>query len=248
MKRRRFQCNRTLINIASKLILLDIPTPEPTPSRPSTSHDRHTFKDGICNQSPWINRRILDELTERELYLACRHVLLHSKLSDHGVRNTGSKLDCDGSGRQKNRMTQACETSVHMPISVLAELSSTSSIGRGPNIKTRTRPKANMEARARSYGEMSTCANSNGKRAAFGQFDDRDAQKQGKLRMRDSFPDCVPQWTNRCDEDVTLPMIVDTIARGILPTEPKTQAEIGEISSLKATFIDSMSKKDKKDN
>ncbi|KAH8621219.1 hypothetical protein IG631_24126 [Alternaria alternata] len=92
-----------------------------------------------------------------------------------------------------------------------------------------------MEARARSYGEMSTCANSNGKRAAFGQFDDRDAQKQGKLRMRDSFPDCVPQWTNRCDEDVTLPVVfISTLANANLSSsQPASlpQATLADVST-----------------
>lgn len=43
-------------------------------------------------------------------------------------------------------------------------------------------------------------------------------------------------------------MIVDTIARGILPTEPKTQAENSKIPNLKATFIDLMCKKVEKDD
>ncbi|CAN9094716.1 unnamed protein product [Alternaria alternata] len=209
MKRRKSQYKRKLIKIASKLAFLNVSTPEPIPSRPLSLQDKHTSKDSTYNQSPWINRRILDEVTERELYLACRHILLDSKPSHHGLRGKRSELDLGGLSRQKKSTVEASEISVHMPISMLAELPSSSLIGgRGPNIKTRTRPKANMKARARSFRGATACADSNGKRAAFRRLDERGAQKQGKLRTHDEVPSYVPQWTNDCGEDVTLPVVV----------------------------------------
>ncbi|RYO18122.1 hypothetical protein AA0111_g10885 [Alternaria arborescens] len=211
MKRRGFQCKRTLIKIASKLVSLNISTPEPIPSRPLSLHDKHPSRDSTYDQSPWINRRILDGLTEQELHLACRNILLDSKPSHQGLRSKSSELDFGGLGRQKKSTVQAPEISVHMPISALAELSSSSLIGgRGPNIKTRTRPKANMKARARSYGGAPACADSNGKRPAFRRIDERGAQKQGKLRTHDKVPSYVPRWTNDCGQDVTLPVVVNS--------------------------------------
>jgi hypothetical protein len=191
------------------LVFFNVSTPEPIPSRPLSLQDKHTSKDSTYNQSPWINRRILDELTERELHLACRHILLDSKPSHPGLRSKSSELDLGGLSRQKKSTVKASEISVHMPISVLAELSSSSLIGgRRPNIKTRTRPKANMKARARSFRGAPTCADSNGKRATFRRLDERGAQKQGKLRTHEEVPSYIPQWTNDCGKDVALPVVV----------------------------------------
>lgn len=190
------------------MVFLNISTLEPIPSRPLSFQDKQTSKDSTYNQSPWINRRILDELIERELYLACRRILLNSKTSCHGLRSKSSELDFGGLGRPKMSTVQASKMSVHIPISALAELSSSCLIGRGPNIKTRTRPKANMKARARSYRGAPTCADHNGERAAFRRHDERGAQKQGKLRTHEKIPSYVPQWTNDCGEDVTLPVVV----------------------------------------
>jgi hypothetical protein len=193
--------------------------------------DKQTSKDSTYNQSPWINRRILDELTERELYLACRRILLDSKTSCHGLRSKSSALDLGGLGRPKMSTVQASQMSVHMPISAMAELSSSCLIGRGPNIKTRTRPKANMKARARSYRGAPTCADNNGERAAFRRHDERGAQKQERSRTHNKIPSYVPQWTNDCGEDVTLPVVVIPTLVNVNTSSDPLQATLNKVST-----------------
>jgi hypothetical protein len=65
-----------------------------------------------------------------------------------------------------------------------------------------------MKARARSYRGAPTCSYNNGERAAFRRHDERGAQKQERSRTHNKIPSYVPQWTNDCGEDVTLPVVV----------------------------------------
>jgi len=239
MKQRKFSFNLAPVKIASKSDLLDKPTPEPTPSQPSSSHKRHTSKDSICDSSPWINRRVLDEHTELELRLACRHILQNFKPSDHGMENTDPKLDFGGLGpRRKESKPQAAEVSVRMPTGAPPELSaaSTSFMMRKPSTKTRTRAKADQEIRNRTYGDMPARANSSRKRADFGWLDERDAEREEKLRTYGKTSMDVPRsavFRNDSDEDVTLPVAVtSTFANAKMSSSVPNSASLPNYRSM----------------
>lgn len=163
--------------------------PEPTPSHSQSSSQSHSHKksnsrDSICDSLPYINRRVLDAHTDRELRLACRHILQNFKPSDHGMENTDPKLDFGGlQGRRepKDQKTQTAEVKVRMPTGAPAELAS-SLVGRTKSTKTRTRAKADNEIRARTQAELPVRANSSRKRADFGWLDDRDDKREQNLK------------------------------------------------------------------
>ncbi|KAG9189750.1 hypothetical protein G6011_06618 [Alternaria panax] len=233
MKQHKFSFNLAPVKIAPKSDLLDKPTPESTPSQPSSSHKRHTSKDSICDSSPWINRRVLDEHTELELRLACRHILQNFKPSDHGMENTDPKLDFGGLGlRRKESRPQAAEVSVRMPTGAPPELSATSTsfMMRKPSTKTRTRAKADQEIRNRTYGDMPARANSSRKRADFGWLDERDAEREEKLRTYGKTSMDVPRlaaFHNDSDEDVILPVAVtSTLANAKMSSSVPNSASL----------------------
>ncbi|KAI4637758.1 hypothetical protein J4E83_000576 [Alternaria metachromatica] len=229
MKQRKFSFNLAPVKIASKPDLSDKPAPDPTPS---SSHKRHTSKDSICDQSPYINRRVLDEHTDLELRLACREILQNFKPSDHGMENTDPKLDFGGLGRRKESKPQATEVAVRMPTGAPPELAATSTsfMMRKPSTKTRSRTKADQEIRARTYGDMPARANSSRKRADFGWLDERDAEREEKLRSYGKTSMDVPRsnvFHNDSDEDVTLPVAVtSTLANAKMSSSVPTSASL----------------------
>ncbi|KAL5117628.1 hypothetical protein ACEQ8H_004521 [Pleosporales sp. CAS-2024a] len=91
------------------------PTPEPTPAsarahpraqllQPSPSHTKLLFKDGVCDNSPFIHRRPLDAHTERELRTACKQLLHHGKPSDHALHDADPKPDPPAHHKPQVRM------------------------------------------------------------------------------------------------------------------------------------------------
>jgi hypothetical protein len=192
----------SLQKIASMLDLADKMSPEPTPSQASSSHRRHSSKDTICDNSPFINRRVLDSQTEQELRSACRLILKNFKPSDHGMENTDPKLDFGGFRPRKETNPQPARVAVRMPAGAPPEPASTSFLPRSRSTKTRTRAKA--EIRARQYGDLPARANSSRKRA------ERDAEKEDRLRNfgKASMDVSRPPIACISDEDVTLPVTV----------------------------------------
>ena len=186
--------------------------PASSHSRESSSHRRHTSKDTICDNSPWINRRVLDSHTELELRAACRLILKNFKPSDYGMENTDPKLDFAGFKPRKESKPLPADVNVRIPTGAPPEpASSTSFLPRSRSTKTRTRAKADMEIRARQNADAPARANSSRKRADFGWFTDRDAEKDEKLRTlgKASMDVARPAAaTNISDEDVTLPVAV----------------------------------------
>ncbi|KAH7359658.1 hypothetical protein BKA66DRAFT_515161 [Pyrenochaeta sp. MPI-SDFR-AT-0127] len=187
--KRKFSFNLAPVKISAKPDASDKQAPEPTPSSHSQSssqshsHRKSHSKDSICDSSPYINRRVLDAQTERELRVSCRLILQNFKPSDHGMENTDPKLDFGGLQARKEpkeHKTQTSEVKVRMPTGAPAEL--TSAFARKTSTKTRTRAKADNEIRARTQGELPVRANSSRKRADFGWLDDRDDKREQNLK------------------------------------------------------------------
>ncbi|KNG45346.1 hypothetical protein DDE82_002465 [Stemphylium lycopersici] len=227
---RKFSFNLAPVKIASKQDLVDRPTPEPTPSHTSSAtHRRHTSKDSICDNSPWINRRALDGQTEQELRSACRLILQNFKPSDHGMENTDPKLDFGGLRPRKESRPQPADVNVRMPTGAPAELASTSFLPRTRSTKTRTRAKADQEIRARQYADLPARANSSRKRADFAWLDERDADKEEKLRTLGKASIDLPRSAlrNDSDEDITLPVAVaSNFANSKLSSSVPTSASL----------------------
>ncbi|EOA83602.1 uncharacterized protein SETTUDRAFT_43335 [Exserohilum turcica Et28A] len=210
---RKLSFNLAPVKMAPKSDLGDRASdPASSHSRESSSHRRHTSKDTICDNSPWINRRVLDSHTELELRAACRLILKNFKPSDYGMENTDPKLDFAGFKPRKESKPLPADVNVRIPTGAPPEpASSTSFLPRSRSTKTRTRAKADMEIRARQNADAPARANSSRKRADFGWFTDRDAEKDEKLRTlgKASMDVARPAAaTNISDEDVTLPVAV----------------------------------------
>jgi hypothetical protein len=99
-------------------------TPEPTPAtvpppKEPQTHRRHQSKDDFPHLIAYISRQSLDAQTERELRVACRHILQNFKPSDHGMEDTDPRLDFGAmnrrKGEQKNLIVGANEVRVRMP-------------------------------------------------------------------------------------------------------------------------------------
>jgi len=126
------------------------------------------------------------------------------------MENTDPKLDFGGLRPRKESRPQPAEVNVRMPTGAPAELASTSFLPRTRSTKTRTRAKADQEIRARQYGDLPARANSSRKRADFGWLDERDAEREEKLRNLGKASIDVPRSAvrNDSDEDITLPVAV----------------------------------------
>ncbi|USP77496.1 uncharacterized protein yc1106_04770 [Curvularia clavata] len=191
-------------------------SPDPTLSHAS-AHRRHSSGETICNNSPFINRRVLDNQTEQELREACRLILKNFKPSDHGMENTDPKLDFGGLRPRKESRPQHADVNVRVPTGAPAESASTSFLPRSRSTKVRTRAKADMEIRARQYGDLPARANSSRKRADW--LQDRDAEKEQRLRNfgKASMDASRPAISSISDEDITLPVAVtSTLAKSNL--------------------------------
>jgi hypothetical protein len=146
------------------------------------------------------------------------------------MENTDPKLDFGGLGRRKESRPQPAEVSVRMPTGAPPELSATSTsfMLRKPSTKTRSRAKADQEIRARTYGDIPARANSSRKRADFGWLDERDAEREEKLRSYGKTSIDVPRsnvFRNDSDEDVTLPVAVtSTLANAKMSSSVPTSA------------------------
>ncbi|EDU42430.1 hypothetical protein PtrSN002B_003474 [Pyrenophora tritici-repentis] len=217
MMKRKFSFNLAPVKVASKAELKEKPTPELTPTQ-SATHKRHTSKDSICDNSPFINRRVLDAQTDQELRSACKLILQNFKPSDHGMENTDPKLDFGGLGlrkeskpQQENRSKPA-QVNVRMPTGAPMDTATTSFLPRKPSTKTRTRAKADLEIKARAYGgEPPARTNSSRKRTDFGWLDERDAQREEKLKVNGKASMDMPRpanFRNDSDESITLPVAV----------------------------------------
>ncbi|KAF1939658.1 hypothetical protein EJ02DRAFT_351799 [Clathrospora elynae] len=233
MMKRKFSLNLAPVKTACKADITDKPTPEPTQSHSASpsQHRRHTSKDSICDNSAYINRRPLDEHTERELRLACRLILQNFKPSDHGMENTDPKLDFGVMGRRKESKAQPAEVRVRMPTGAPAELASSSFMARKLSTKTRTRAKADLEIKARTQADMPTRANSSRKRADFGWLDERDDARNEKLKSYGKSPSIdlsrSAAFRNDSDEDVTLPVaIASSFAYSHVPSSAPTTASL----------------------
>lgn len=155
------------------------------------------------------------------------------------MENTDPKLDFGGLGRpRKETKPQAAEVSVRMPTGAPPELSSTSTsfMMRKPSTRTRTRAKADQEIRARTYGDMPARTNSSRKRADFGWLDERDAEREEKLRTYGKTSIDVPRsavFRNDSDEDVTLPVAVtSTLANAKMSSSVPNSASLPNHRSM----------------
>ena len=128
------------------------------------------------------------------------------------MEDTDPKLDFGGLNRRKEGKPAAVEVNVRMPTGAPADLVSSSFMARKPSTKTRTRAKADLEIKARTYGDMPVRANSSRKRADFGWLDERDDRRDEKLKTHGKTSIDVPRSaalrSNDSDEDVTTPVAV----------------------------------------
>ncbi|RMZ67004.1 serine threonine- kinase dyrk2 isoform x1 [Pyrenophora seminiperda CCB06] len=217
MMKRNFSFNLAPVKVGSKPDLNGKSTPEPTPAQSPASHRRHSSKDSICDNSPFINRRVLDAQTDQQLRSACKLILQNFKPSDHGMENTDPKLDFGGLGRRKESSRPQQETRPHpvqvnvrMPTGAPIDTATTSFLPRKPSTKTRTRAKADLEIKAR-VGDVPARANSSRKRADFAWLDERDTQRDEKLKANGKTSIDVPRsatFRNDSDESITLPVAV----------------------------------------
>ncbi|CAE7189135.1 hypothetical protein CFE70_006902 [Pyrenophora teres f. teres 0-1] len=218
MMKRKFSFNLAPVKVASKPELKGKPASEPTSTQSAATHTRHSSKDSICDNSPFINRRVLDAQTDQELRSACKLILENFKPSDHGMENTDPKLDFSGLGhrkeskpQQENR-PQPVQVNVRMPTGAPIDAATTSFLPRKPSTKTRTRAKADLEIKARAYGgELPARTNSSRKRTDFGWLDERDAQREEKLKINGKASMDMPRsatFRNDSDESITLPVAV----------------------------------------
>jgi hypothetical protein len=125
------------------------------------------------------------------------------------MEDTDPKLDFGGLNRRKE--DKPAEVNVRMPTGAPTDLSSGSFMARKPSTKTRTRAKADLEIKARAYGDIPARANSSVKRADFGWLDERDDRRNEKLRSHGKTSMDVPRSAalrNDSDEDVTTPVAV----------------------------------------
>ncbi|KAH3912050.1 hypothetical protein HBI56_175510 [Parastagonospora nodorum] len=160
--------------------------PEPTPSHPqpkSQSHSKHSSKDSITDYSPHINRRVLDAHTERELRLACQHILQNFKPSDHGMENTDPKLDFGGlqrgrDSKTKDRNAHRSEPKVRLPTGAPVDLKTA--------LEARGLKQTELTMR-RSGDAPPVRANSSRKRADFDWLDERNDKREEKLRKSSSM-------------------------------------------------------------
>ncbi|KAF1917259.1 hypothetical protein BDU57DRAFT_536965 [Ampelomyces quisqualis] len=102
------------------------PTPPQPPSVPP-SHARHSSHSSLSDASPFINRRLLDPQTERELRCACKLILQNFKPSDHGIDDADPKLDFGAMARPrehrtKDRNAARFEPRVRMPTGAPVDL------------------------------------------------------------------------------------------------------------------------------
>lgn len=249
--KRKFSLNLAPVKTAGKPD--DKPTPEPTPSQPTAkAHLRHgskdsrdskesekskTSRDGVCDHSPFINRRPLDAHTERELRVACRLILQNFKPSDHGMEDTDPKLDFGAMDRRRDRERErkqqqqqpSADVKVRMPTGAPTELAKTSSLGRKPS-KARTRDKADREIRARTGSDAPVRAGSTRKPRDFGWLDERDDRREEKLRNIGKASMDLPRPVvarNDSDEDVSLPVTVpSTLATSKVASTAPTSASL----------------------
>lgn len=225
----------------------DKPTPEPTPPQTTAkTHHRHASKDskeseksrssrdGVCDNSPYIQRRPLDAQTERELRVACRLILQNFKPSDHGMEDTDPKLDFGAMDRRRDRERKqqpSTDVKVRMPTGAPTELTKSSSIGRKPS-KARTRDKADREIRARTGADAPVVrATSTRKPRDFGWLDERDDKRDEKLRNFGRSPSIDITRNalarNDSDEDISLPVTVpSTLATSKVASTAPTSASL----------------------
>jgi hypothetical protein len=128
------------------------------------------------------------------------------------MEDTDPKLDFGGLNRRKEGKPAALEVNVRMPTGAPTDLSSSSFMARKPSTKTRTRAKADLEIKARTYGDLPVRANSSRKRADFEWLDERDDRRDEKLKTHGKTSIDVPRSaalrSNDSDEDVTTPVAV----------------------------------------
>lgn len=122
--KRKFSFNLAPVKVPGKADVAKEKTPEPTPAKDPTpkepqTHRRHQSKDDFPHLVAYISRQSLDVQTERELRVACRHILQNFKPSDHGMEDTDPRLDFGAmnrrKGEQKNVIVGANEVRVRMP-------------------------------------------------------------------------------------------------------------------------------------
>ncbi|KAF2995539.1 hypothetical protein E8E13_002666 [Curvularia kusanoi] len=131
--KRKFSFNLAPVKIPGKADAAKDKTPEPTPAKvpppkepQSQSHRRHQSKDEFPHLVAYISRQSLDARTERELRVACRHILQNFKPSDHGMEDTDPRLDFGAmtrrKGEQQNVVLSANEVRVRMPTGAPVDL------------------------------------------------------------------------------------------------------------------------------
>jgi hypothetical protein len=168
-------------------------TPEPTSvqsqSQPqsqsqSQSHARQSSKDSICDYSPYIERRLLDTKTEKELRAACQLILQNFKPSDHGMEDTDPKLDFGAmqrgrEPRTRDRNATRSEPKVRLPTGAPVDLKTA----------LEARGLQQTELTLRNPGDpLPARANSSRKRADFAWLDERNDKREANLRKYDCAP------------------------------------------------------------
>ena len=133
------------------------------------------------------------------------------------MENTDPKLDFGGLGRRKESKPQQesrpqpVQVNVRMLTGAPVDTATTSFLPRKPSTKTRTRAKADLEIKARAQTDMPARTTSNRKRADFGWLDERDAQREEKLKANGKASLDVPRsatFRNDSDESIALPVAV----------------------------------------